>query len=848
MKRLLLAFLTIVSLTAQAEEKELKIQVQVTPSPSVKFPINELQFQWENYDGLNQLAPLTWNAQNKSFEGTINIDLENYYESFYLITTPDKRIYYRGLLQTGMLWDESVTSVEDHADFSAYHYVEVTPASQAYTVDVIYLGSPRTNDGNIASENMLGVHTNLINSATYLRAGNYECDVTSKDKNGILIGTEPQFFTVDGEDVSYSFDTDFESMHLVTFLIKDANNQPATDASINWATLSETLSLTTDQSGKAQIYLKNGEYFYAPLINAKNYISSAYDIGEKLTVAGQDVTTEYSYKEKDWFKQDFIIKGNEISYANLTIKNANQENYHYQIDLENGQGQATIYTYKGRYQYAVTADHYSFDYAPVNKIADFDKNNVTEINFNRADYRNVAFPLRNIPETYSYSLDIYREDGMPAAGLDQSFSNEESVNILSKTRTSYQEDPTKWLLPGKYYGILHLSDNQYEKYNKIIFKTPFEIDETNENEVLFDVAAQQYGTITCAITNIPEEVRNVPIIAYISDQEGIILDTLYRSDDWQTLEKLQLPAGKYTMHWRNQHFGSNYDSEIALALAYDEEFELKANETYQATLNFNQLGITKIMPEIAENDVIWGFVIEKDNIINAADNGYDTSADYFYFAGNPGEYQIRLWGMQHDDFAMNLQSKNTSFSNMSGQINELEVPVDQTSEGLSCLIYLCNHFGAPINNAVVTVNGKQQSVSGLNMAYQNQIAGDILNISIEAPGYETYTMQRSLSEIIKTYGYIEITCFLNPGSEATGMQQTALNETAVMRTNDNELVISSADQTVWNYRILDLQGITIISGRTQSSATTIELDQIKSGIYILELTQGKEKRVLKFVR
>ena len=60
--------------------------------------------------------------------------------------------------------------------------------------------------------------------------------------------------------------------------------------------------------------------------------------------------------------------------------------------------------------------------------------------------------------------------------------------------------------------------------------------------------------------------------------------------------------------------------------------------------------------------------------------------------------------------------------------------------------------------------------------------------------------------------------------------------------------IASTDQTTWNYRILDLQGITMTNGRTNSSETTITLDQLKSGIYILELTQGNEKRVLKFVR
>ena len=42
--------------------------------------------------------------------------------------------------------------------------------------------------------------------------------------------------------------------------------------------------------------------------------------------------------------------------------------------------------------------------------------------------------------------------------------------------------------------------------------------------------------------------------------------------------------------------------------------------------------------------------------------------------------------------------------------------------------------------------------------------------------------------------------------------------------------------------------MTMTNGRTNSSETTITLDQLKSGIYILELTQGNEKRVLKFVR
>lgn len=850
MKKLLLTFCSLGLLTTMAEGKELKIQVQVTPSASKNFPINELQFQWVNLDVPDQLPALTWNAQNQCFEGTIELNSEYYPKYVYKISTPDNRIYFRGIIQGDILWDENITSVEEHADFSPYHFVEVTSASENYTIEVNYLGTPRTGD-DVIVENFLGVHRNLYDNATYLKSGDYECDVNSKDNQGIIIATEPQFFTVDGQDVSYRFDTGLESMHLATIFVKDAMGQPAVNAEISWATLSENQSPTTDENGKAQIYLKNGEYFYAPIINSEYYIFSSYNIGDKLTVAGQDVTAEYSYKEKEWSKQDFVVKGNDISYADLTINIPDDdESYNFHIDMENGQGKTTLFTSKGRYQYSVTADHYSFDYSPINKIADFDKDKVTEINFNKNAYRDIAWSLRNIPEEFNYSIKLYQEDGMLAGGLYQAFSNGGNEGNMS-TRANYQDDATVSLLPGKYYGVLHFTDErQYDKYNKVLIKTPFEVNETGENNAIFDFASQQYGTVTYAITNVPEELTENDIVAYISDQDGFILDTLYRSnEDWQTLEELKLPTGTYTMHWRNLHFGNNdygYNSE--LVLVYDQEFELKANETYQATLDFTQLAMTQITPTIAENAQIWGFAIKKDNSIYAADMGYNTSADKFYLAGDAGTYTIQLWGMKNDDFSMNLQSKETSFSNTTGQTNNLDVAVDQEAAGLACFINLRNHFGAPINDATVTINGKQHPVKGTNHVYQDLVTGDVLNISVEAPGYEKITMQRSLSELVKVYGLIDMTLFLNPGDGTTNVSQTKQNELAIIRTNQNEFVIASTDQTTWNYRILDLQGITMTNGRTNSSETTITLDQLKSGIYILELTQGNEKRVLKFVR
>ena len=847
MKELLLTFCSLGLLTTMAEGKELKIQVQVTPSASKNFPINELQFQWVNLDVPDQLPALTWNAQNQCFEGTIELDSEYYREYIYKISTPDNRIYFSGIIQGDILWDENITSVEEHADFSPYHFVEVTSASENYTIEVNYLGTPRTGD-DVIGENSLGVHRNLYDNATYLKSGDYECDVNSKDNQGIIIATEPQFFTVDGQDVSYRFDTGLESMHLATIFVKDAIGQPAANAEISWTTLKE--SPMTDENGKAQIYLKNGEYFYAPIIDSEYYISSSYYIGDKLTVAGQDVTKEYSYKEKGWTKQDFVVKGTDISYADLTIKVPDEEeSYRYHIELENGQGKTTLYTNKGRYQYSVTADHYSFDYSPINKIADFDKDKVTEINFNKNAYRDIAWSLRNIPEEFNYSIKLYQEDGMLAGGLYQAFSNGGNEGNMS-TRANYQDDATVSLLPGKYYGVLHFTDErQYDKYNKVLIKTPFEVNETGENNAIFDFASQQYGTVTYAITNVPEELTENDIVAYISDQDGFILDTLYRSnEDWHTLEKIKLPAGKYTMHWRNLNFENRYGYDKGLILVHNQEFELKANETYQATLDFTQLALTKITPTIVEDAHIWGFAIKKDNSIYAANMGYDTSTDEFYLAGDADTYTIQLWGAKDDDFAMNLQSKETSFSNTIGQTNNLEVAVDQETTGLACLINLCNHFGAPINDAVVTINGKQHPVKGVNQAYQSQISEDVLNISVEAPGYEKFTTQRSLSELVKVYGLIDMTLFLNPGDGTTNVSQTKQNELAIIRTNQNEFVIASTDQTTWNYRILDLQGITMTNGRTNSSETTITLDQLKSGIYILELTQGNEKRVLKFVR
>ena len=262
--------------------------------------------------------------------------------------------------------------------------------------------------------------------------------------------------------------------------------------------------------------------------------------------------------------------------------------------------------------------------------------------------------------------------------------------------------------------------------------------------------------MTYAITNVPEELKENDIVAYISDQDGFILDTLYRSnEDWHTLEKIKLPAGKYTMHWRNLNFENRYGYDKGLILVHNQEFELKANETYQATLDFTQLALTKITPTIVEDAHIWGFAIKKDNSIYAANMGYDTSTDEFYLAGDADTYTIQLWGAKDDDFAMNLQSKETSFSNTIGQTNNLEVAVDQETTGLACLINLCNHFGAPINDAVVTINGKQHPVKGVNQAYQSQISEDILNISVEAPGYEKFTTQRSLSELVKVYGLMK---------------------------------------------------------------------------------------------
>lgn len=848
MKKLLLTFCSLGLLTTMAEGKELKIQVQVTPSASKNFPINELQFQWENLDVPDQLPALTWNAQNQCFEGTIELDSEYYREYIYKISTPDNRIYFRGIIQGDILWDENITSVEEHADFSPYHFVEVTSASENYTIEVNYLGTPRTGD-DVIGENFLGVHRNLYDNATYLKSGDYECDVNSKDNQGIIIATEPQFFTVDDQDVSYRFDTGLESMHLATIFVKDAMGLPAANARISWATLRESLSPKTDESGKAQIYLKNGAYFYAPVIDSEYYISSSYNIGDKLTIAGQDVTEEYSYKEKGWTKQDFVIQGNEISYADLTINIPDDdESYKFHIDMENGQGKTTLYTSKGRYQYTVTADHYSFGYTPVNGIVDFDKDKTTEIKFDKTAYRNVALSLKNIPEEYTYHVEFYREDGMLAGGLYQAFSDGGNEGNMS-TRASYQDDETVSLQPGKYSGVLHLTDEQYDKYNKIIVKASFEVNETGENNAVFDLADQQYGTVTYAITNAPEDASSSCIVAYISDQDGFILDTLYRPyDEWQTLEELKLPAGKYTMHWRNLSFENGYGYGTELVLVHDQEFELKANETYQAILDYKQLALTKITPTIAEDAHIWGFAIKKDDCIYAANMGYDTSADEFYLAGDPGDYTIQLWGMKDDDFSMNLQSKETSFTNTTGQTNNLKVAVDQDAAGLACFINLRNHFGAPINNAEITINGKQHSVKGVNQAYQNLVTGDVLNISVEAPGYEKLTIQRPLSELIKVYGLIDLTLFLNPDDGTTNVSQTEQNELAIIRTNQNEFIISSTGQTAWNYRILDLQGITMTNGRTNSSETTITLDQLKSGIYILELTQGNEKRVLKFVR
>lgn len=850
MKKLLLTFCSLAILMTQAEGKELKIQVQVTPSASKNFAINELQFQWENNDAPEQLPPLTWNAQNKCFEGTINPNSEYYREHLYKISTPDNRIYFRGMIQGDVLWDENITSVEEHADFSPYHFVEITSASENYSVEVDYLGSPRTGD-NIIDASFLGVHCNLSGNATYLKSGDYECDVNSKDKQGIIIATEPQFFTVDGQDVSYRFDTGLESMHLATIFVKDAMGQPAVNAEISWATLSENQSPTTDENGKAQIYLKNGEYFYAPIIDSEYYISSSYNIGDKLTIAGKDVTAEYSYKEKGWTKQDFIVKGTDISYADLTI-NIPDDNvsYNFHIDMENGQGKTTLFTSKGRYQYSVTADNYSFDYIPVTNTVDIDKEQTTEINFNKAAYRNVNFSLKNIPEEYKYDIKMYQEDGMLAQKLSQSFSIGENESNLS-TRANYQDDAATSLLPGKYCGVVHLTDErQYDKYNKILIQAPFEVNETGENDAVFDFASQQLGTVTYAITNVPEEISSCDIVAYISDQDGFILDTLYRSnEDWQTLEELKLPAGTYTMHWRNLHFGNNdYGYNAELVLVYDQEFELKANETYQATLDYKQLALTQITPTIAENAQIWGFAIKKDNSIYAADMGYDTSADKFYLAGDAGTYTIQLWGMKNDDFSMNLQSKETSFSNTTGQTNNLDVAVDQEAAGLACFINLRNHFGAPINDATVTINGKQHPVKGTNHVYQDLVTGDVLNISVEAPGYEKLTIQRPLSELIKVYGLIDLTLFLNPDNGTTNVSQTEQNELAIIRTKQNEFTIASTGQNSWNYRILDLQGMSITNGRTNSSKTTIALDLLKSGVYILELTQGTKQRVLKFVR